>query len=300
MESITILRELWRLRYLVILAGLLALAIALMTAYRVSLSPPKLESRQYHVGLASARILIDTPDSQVVDLNPKGADALSSRASLLANLMASSPVKAIIARDAGVPASQLVAVAPSATGATAPTPLSQAASKSANVADVYLLTMQADETLPIIAIQAQAPDAEQAARLANAATTGLRDYLRSVAGAQNVPAARQVVISGLGAAQAADVVRGPRRLFAIIAFIFVFGLACFGLIMVSGIARGWRRAAALERSAAEAQGPPDGDGTATAGPSLRRRALAGIGASERTASRERSASVATDDERLAG
>ena len=300
MESITILRELWRLRYLVILAGLLALAIALMTAYRVSLSPPKLESRQYHVGLASARILIDTPDSQVVDLNPKGADALSSRASLLANLMASSPVKAIIARDAGVPASQLVAVAPSATGATAPTPLSQAASKSANVADVYLLTMQADETLPIIAIQAQAPDAEQAARLANAATTGLRDYLRSVAGAQNVPAARQVVISGLGAAQAADVVRGPRRLFAIIAFIFVFGLACFGLIMVSGIARGWRRAAALERSAAEAQGPPDGDGTATAAPSLRRRALAGIGASERTASRERSASVATDDERLAG
>jgi hypothetical protein len=300
MESITILRELWRLRYLVILAGLLALAIALMTAYRVSLSPPKLESRQYHVGLASARILIDTPDSQVVDLNPKGADALSSRASLLANLMASSPVKAIIARDAGVPASRLVAVAPSATGATAPTPLSQAASKSSNVADVYLLTMQADETLPIIAIQAQAPDAEQAARLANAATTGLRDYLRSVAGAQNVPAARQVVISGLGAAQAADVVRGPRRLFAIIAFIFVFGLACFGLIMVSGIARGWRRAAALERSAAEAQGPPDGDDTAAATPSLRRRALAGIGASERTASRERSASVATDDERLAG
>jgi hypothetical protein len=300
MESITILRELWRLRYLVILAGMLALAIALMTAYRVSLSPPKLESRQYHVGLASARILIDTPDSQVVDLNPKGADALSSRASLLANLMASSPVKAIIARDAGVPASQLVAVAPSATGATAPTPLSQAASKSANVADVYLLTMQADETLPIIAIQAQAPDAEQAARLANAATSGLRDYLRSVAGAQNVPAARQVVISGLGAAQAADVVRGPRRLFAIIAFIFVFGLACFGLIMVSGIARGWRRAAELERSAAEATGPPDSDGTAAAAPSRRRRALAGIGAAERTASRERSASVATDDERLAG
>ena len=64
-----------------------------MTAYRISLAPPKLESRQYHVGVASARVLVDTPDSQVVDLNPKGADALSSRASLLANLMASSPVK---------------------------------------------------------------------------------------------------------------------------------------------------------------------------------------------------------------
>ena len=101
MEAITILRELWRLRYLVFLGAILALAIALMTAYRISLAPPKLESRQYHVGVASARVLVDTPDSQVVDLNPKGADALSSRASLLANLMASSPVKTIIARDAG-------------------------------------------------------------------------------------------------------------------------------------------------------------------------------------------------------
>jgi hypothetical protein len=191
MEAITILRELWRLRYLVFLGAILALAIALMTAYRISLAPPKLESRQYNVGLASARVLVDTPDSQVVDLNPKGADALSSRASLLANLMASSPVKAIIARDAGVPASQLVAVAPSATGPSAPTPLSKAASQSSSAAQTYILTLQADETLPIIAVSAQAPDADQAARLANAASTGLRDYLRSVAGAQNVPAAQR-------------------------------------------------------------------------------------------------------------
>ena len=126
MEAITILRELWRLRYLVFLGAMLALAIALMTAYRISLAPPKLESRQYHVGVASARVLVDTPDSQVVDLNPKGADALSSRATLLANLMASSPVKKhhrAGRRGAGQP--DLVAVAPSATGPTAPTPLSE-------------------------------------------------------------------------------------------------------------------------------------------------------------------------------
>jgi hypothetical protein len=295
MESITILRELWRLRYLVFLGALLALAIALMTAYRVSLAPPKLESRQYHVGLASARVLIDTPDSQVVDLNPKGADALSSRASLLANLMASSPVKAVIARAAGVPANQLVAVAPSATGPTAPTPLSKAASESASAANTYVLTMQADETLPIIAVSAQAPDADQAARLANAASTGLRYYLRSVAGAQNVPAARQVVISSLGAAQSADVVKGPRRLFAVIAFIFIFGLACFGVVMVSGIARGWRRAAALERSAGQLVPTPDdhGGGRPSAAQSLRRRAWPG----RAPTGGERSAAAA---ERLAG
>ena len=47
-------------------------------------------------------MLIDTPDSQVVDLEPKGADGLGTRANLLANLMASSPVRTIIARNAGV------------------------------------------------------------------------------------------------------------------------------------------------------------------------------------------------------
>ena len=66
-------------------------------------------------------MLVDTPDSQVVDLNPKGADALSTRANLLANLMVSTPVKWIIARDAGVPPDRLVAVAPSATGSGGPT-----------------------------------------------------------------------------------------------------------------------------------------------------------------------------------
>ena len=178
-----------------------------------------------------------------------------------------------------MPASQLVAVAPSATGPTAPTPLSKAASESSSAAQTYILTLQADETLPIIAVSAQAPDAEQAARLANAASTGLRDYLRSVAGAQNVPAARQVVISSLGAAQSADVVKGPRRLIAIVAFVFIFGLACFGVIMISGLARGWRRAAALERSGGEdAPTPRDGGsqpvGRAVPAPALVARANA--------------------------
>ena len=154
--------------------------------------------------------------------------------------------------------------------------------------------MQADETLPIIAVSAQAPDADQAARLANAASTGLRDYLRSVAGAQNVPAARQVVISSLGAAQSAEVVKGGSRLIALVAFVFIFGLACFGVIMISGIARGWRRAAALERSGGEdAPTPRDGGSVPSAAQSLRRRSWPG----RTPTGGERSAAA---DERLAG
>jgi hypothetical protein len=262
MEFVTILRELWRRRYLVVLAAVLAIGIGVMTVYKVSLSPPGLQSRQYHVGLATARMLIDTPDSQVVDLSPKGADGLGTRANLLANLMASSPVKAIIAGHAGLDPDALVAIAPSTSaGPVVPTVLSQRAAESASNPESYVLTLRADETLPIISIDAQAPDAERAALLADAATTGLRDYLKSIAAAQNVPNARQLVISTLGPAQSGDMVRGPRRLIAFLATMFIFSLGCAAVIVISGLARGWRLAAELEdahaeRDAAVADGQP--------------------------------------------
>jgi hypothetical protein len=258
MEFVTILRELWRRRSLVALGGLLAICIGIMTGYRVSSVPPKLESRQYHVGLASARVLIDTPDSQVIDLDPKGADALSTRANLLANLMATGPVKTVIARQAGVSVNKLNAIAPSMSAdPTVTTPLTQRAAASAKSPDAYVLTIRAGETLPIIAIEAQAPTAEKAARLANAATVGLRTYLNSVAATQNIPDARRFVVTSLGPAQSADVVRGPRRLFAIVAFVLVLGFTCTAIILMSGLARGWRQAAADER--AEIEPPRDDD-----------------------------------------
>lgn len=257
MEFVTILRELWRRRTLVVVSAVLAIAIGLLTGYKVSLAPPKLESRQYRVGVASGRMLIDTPDSQVVDLEPKGADGLGTRANLLANLMASTPVKAIIARHAGVNPADLVAVAPSmSAGPQVPTLLSDRAAKSASNPEAYVLTLRADETLPIVSVDAQAPDAARAARLADAATTGLRDYLASVAAAQNVPNARQIVLSTFGAAQSADVVRGPRRLFALLAALFTFGFACASVVVVAGIARGWRHAAEIERAHDEVRTSP--------------------------------------------
>jgi hypothetical protein len=130
---------------------------------------------------------------------------------------------------------------------TVTTPLSQRAAASAKNPGAYVLTLRAGETLPIISIEAQAPSAEEAARLANGATTGLREYLKSIAAAQNIPDARRFVVTSLGPAQAADVVRGPRRLFALIASVFVFGFTCAAIILVSGLARGWREAAAVER-----------------------------------------------------
>jgi capsular polysaccharide biosynthesis protein len=290
MEIVTILRELWRRRYLVAIAAVLAIAIGLMTAYKVS--PSKLQGRQYHVGVASARMLIDTPDSQVVDLEPKGADGLGTRANLLANLMASGPVKAIIAEHAGINAAELIAIAPSMSGGPqVPTPLSQRAAASASNPEAYVLTLRSDEALPIISVDAQAPDAEHAARLADAATTGLRDYLKSVAAAQNVPNARQLVISTLGAAQSADVVRGPRRLFALLAAMFTFGFMCAAIVLISGLARGWRQAVAAERASVQELAPQadsDQPGPEAKGARAQARPARGVGLDPMEAGRVRS------------
>jgi capsular polysaccharide biosynthesis protein len=252
MELVTILRELWHRRALVLIAAVLSFAVGLHMTQRVSLMPPKLQSKQFRVGLASTHVLLDTPDSQVVDLEPKGADALGTRTGLLANLMTSGPVRELIARDAGISQDQLLATSPSTTGLAVPTLLSQKAAESAKSPEAYILTVRADAELPIIAIDAQAPNAEKARKLADAAISGVTKYLKTVAASQRIPSAKQFVVRPLGSEVAAEALRGPRRLIGVALSFFLFIFLCTAIIVVAGIARGWRRAAAVEAQLKEA------------------------------------------------
>ena len=87
MDPATIRYELTRRRRLVGAVLVLAIVVGVLVTNKVSLSPPGLESRQETVGVASTRVLVDTPGSQVVNVNPKGSETLGERASLLASLM---------------------------------------------------------------------------------------------------------------------------------------------------------------------------------------------------------------------
>jgi len=254
MELITILRELWHRRALVIVVAVIALTAGLLFAFQVSLAPPSLKSRQYTIGLASAQLLIDTPDSVVADLRPAGADALSARTGLLANVIASDTVRTAIARDAGVPVDRLAIITPSAGTTAAGTLLSTRATQAANGPTGYLLNIRADPTLPIIQISAQAPTVRKAAQLAGAATIGLRQYIDDVAATQRIPDRRRFVVTTLGAAKAEAATRGPRLLVALIVAIMTFVVGCAGIVIVSGIARGWRQAAELEQDDAGLSG----------------------------------------------
>lgn len=242
-----VLRDLWERRWLVVAGVGVALLAAGFTAYRVDPGlPPKLESRKYEVGLASAAVLIDSPTSQAVAVT-RGRSAtdvatLATRARLLASLMTTSPLKERIAARARLGSTSLIARASFQEMDPGPLPPEE------EVEDrwAHILTTHVGETLPIITASTQAPDPEVAARIASAAATELSAYLSSTALAESVPDARQLRADTLGPAQAVAVERGPRRLYAVGAFVLVVALWCGGIALALGLARGWRELSALE------------------------------------------------------
>jgi hypothetical protein len=250
MELITILRELWRRRWLVVASAVLAAAAGLLLLYRVTL-PTKVESRQYKVALGTVNVLVDTPDSQVIDLNPKGVDAVGTRANLLANLITTTPIKNAIAKHLQMPAKDLVVLAPPSGGVLASNPTQTKGAVDTAGRNAKIIAIRTDPQLPVISIDTQAPDTATAARLADGAVAGLEDYLKSVAATQSVPTARQLVLRQLGEAQVAEATRGPRRMFGVVFAFFLFGAACAAIVIVPGVARGLRAAAEAEAAGAD-------------------------------------------------
>ena len=275
METAAILRLLWGRRRLVACVLVLALLAGTAMAYRI----PSLDSRTYQVGVATSRIFVDTPSSQVVEVSPKGGDTLGTRAGLIASLMVDGTIKASIARSAGLRPQQFDAISESA-AETSPAVAKPTA--RSRVLMTSVVTNAAGDDLPIIQIQAQAADAAQAATLAAAAVNGLRDYLDTKAAQQRVPGAQRLRVDGLGPPQARDVTRGPRRLYALIVALLVAIAGCAAIVATSRIAAAWREEEAGEESveaprdrAGEAL--PDGAGMA---PERSARFLAGKRARE--------------------
>jgi len=251
MDTVTILRDLWRLRRAVVIVAMLALVAGTAVLYKISF-PPNLESRRYDVGHATARILVDTPSSQVVEVAPKGSDTLGVRANLLASLMVDGVVKSAIAHRAGLPPSELVGISEAA---SEPVPVTKAPSRRDFVLTTRVLTNTGGDQLPIIEIEAQAPDRSGAARLGAAAIAGLRDYLDSKAARQQVPDADRLQVTGLGAPQADTEVRGPAPAIAVLVVLVVFGFGCLWMLIVLALVRNWRSASARDEEPASDEAP---------------------------------------------
>jgi hypothetical protein len=248
-ESVTILRDLWRRRVLVGIVAVIAILAGGMLAYHAGFPPQR---RSYEVGVATASVLLDTPKSQVVEIAPKGSDMLGARANVLANLMVDGEIKDAIAKNVGLPAKELVATTDSAGTAVPETPLT---ARSHTYSTSVAKTSDMNE-LPIIRVQTQAPDVAGAIKLANAAVAGLSEYLDSRAAAETISDTRRLRVRVLGAAQGQVATRGPGRLIALAVTFVVFMVGCALILAVTALVNGWRVANALEQDF----GPFEGDG----------------------------------------
>jgi hypothetical protein len=248
------IRRLWHLKLGVVLSLAIAAFAAIWSVEKVSLTPPRLTPRSLEMATSVTHVLVDTPESQVIDLRQDTYDiaGLVNRAVLLGNVIASTDVEARIAERANVPVQLLRVQAPLTPQQPSPPVNSQTARHVTDIiksTDQYRIEIDANPTVPMLDIYAQTPTATSAAALANAAVEELRLYLARIASTQKTPAHDQIRLVQLGPASGAVINQGIQLQVAALVFIFTFLLSCAATIVISRVRAGWRLEALSERPA---------------------------------------------------
>jgi hypothetical protein len=172
------------------LAVALAISIAVVSAVvsvsRISVLPPRLEPRDFQTAAAVTRMVVDVRRSGIADREAEWTyfNRVSTRADLVAHLMATDPAVERIARRAGVPPDRIAAVAPVGIEVAGPLtePGTEARAREIHLARrPYRLEIHSRPGSPIVDIYAQAPSPAEAERLASGSIAGARDYFRAVA-----------------------------------------------------------------------------------------------------------------------
>jgi hypothetical protein len=226
-------------------AAVAAVVVSVAMLYRVDF-PPRIASRGHTVGTASVLALVDTPRSLVVDLGEATRASvirlLSDRASLLATLMTTSPIKDDIARGVGLDPNELITMRPSTlTDRRRRVPAPAVASVSIADPRAHVLHVAVNPLLegddPIIAVDTLAPDAAGAARLANQAIASLKQHLDREAQSRTVPAERRLVVRQLDPPEVSTFRRGPSTFLAEISGLLVFAFGCSAIVVAPRLKR---------------------------------------------------------------
>jgi hypothetical protein len=239
------LNELWHLRLGLGIAVALASLAALWSVADVSLFPPGLKSRHLEISSASTSVLVDTPRSTVLNVGVNTGDfvAITNRALLIANVMASVPVREYIARRAGVPSSVIKVSSPVTPDWPRPLDRPGQRRRTADIVtspDEFRLSLQSNPTVPEIDVYAQAPSRTAAARLANGAIRGTQDYLRALAAREDIPSSEQVRLQQLGIATGGTINAGANVKFALLSFLVVFATSAAAALFLARVRRGWK------------------------------------------------------------
>ena len=252
-----------RLAVVLLVSTVVGLLAAAINMGAISVPTSDRASTDLHVAAATSHVMLDMPDRSIVDRRAQAQElpTLIKRAELMGRAMLTPPVLADIGKRAGLPADAISGIA--RTTASVPIALTepgseQRADEIVEAKAPYRLEIQARPTSPILDVYALAPSVDEAIRLANAATLGLRDYLESLARRQDFPADQLVELRQLGPARGASINGKTPVLITVLSFFTGFGLTCLTLLglmrlMASrGKARIW---AATPRDTSESPGP---------------------------------------------
>jgi capsular polysaccharide biosynthesis protein len=239
MELAQILRTLGRRKLALTVIVMLAIAAALAVGYKVSLNPPKLESRAVPSGQATTQILVDSPQSAIADLKQDTAP-LVTRATVFAQFMTSSTIRERISRATGIPEDQITAEGPfSGPGEeqNAVTPSEARGSQVRAQTHPYRLTFVAQEQLPLVSVYASAPTADLAAKLADGVYTAVHGYVDEIASADETNPEHRVTVRQLGTAGSATVYKGGSKALMVLAFLAIVILGCLLIIIIAALRR---------------------------------------------------------------
>jgi hypothetical protein len=223
MELMLVARQLWRRKWLLLAGFIVAIAAAFAKGGDAPTSS----------GLAWTHVILDTPKSQIVDSAPDAASSLPWRATLMTHLMTSDDVRATLASRLQVEPDQVRVIDPTQALARVPASVPAAAAESAAInGSPYVLTAYLqNESLPMITLEAAAPDLDGAKRLIAAGVAYLgtqasekgtytspiltgagKNELEPFTVQQTAPARAQLVVSD----------KGPVTAIGVAVFIFLF------------------------------------------------------------------------------
>jgi hypothetical protein len=229
-ELLGILRPLSRHPILVVIGAALALVVGVLAA----------GGETKTTGTASARIMLDTARSQLTHHAPVGADTLTWRSTLLAYQAGTRPLTERITADVDIRRKELVVVYPDLAAPYTPAALpARAAEMAGQISEKYVLTVDIDEIVPIISLEAEAPNRGAAERLVAAA---LRAIEEAGTPARLMPGIQGLAVEPMGPVRSKAVVDKPDSLLGVGIAIALFAVWSAGVALTQRPSSGWRNA----------------------------------------------------------
>lgn len=236
MNLILILKELWRRRALVAVSVVAAIAIPVLAVYQVSIAPPSISKRTHVDAQGSIELLVDSARSPIADAR-RDLTGLTTRAGVFARLMAGGNVIGQIAKDSGIPVTQIDVAGPTPFPGEAP-----GVDQGVPQIHPYGIAITRPEELPVLKVVTRAPTVHEARALAAAAPTAVREVVKSIQAQQATPADRRIEFRVLGPARAAPMDDALGKKVALALFVVILAI-CIALILgVPRLVTAWRTA----------------------------------------------------------